>query len=305
MKIYSIITAIFMSLVIIPVVYGTELTNTWINIDDTRTRIVFQFDKPVEYQFQYTHESRLLSLYFPKSNLGNINKVMNIDSDMVGIVTLRDVLENMVIVNIHLKDKNYFNVIPLEIPNQIAVDIMKEKIPVVFAQNTKVLDTPKDAIKPEVENITKASINKDEKSHLSARVLPIFMSMDNELMQIYYDIIQTFLCILLVSGLIYMRFKLKRLYSMIENSPDYLKKKKSFADIIDIPKKGKGKSGGKNKKMDIVNNFEKDNPYQGKYKKILKLAKLGIDRFEISKRSNIPIGEVNLILDIYKSKAKG
>ena len=37
-------------------------------------------------------------------------------------------------------------------------------------------------------------------------------------------------------------------------------------------------------------------------KKVYELAELGMDRVTISRQSNVPIGEVNLILDLWKTR---
>jgi hypothetical protein len=44
---------------------------------------------------------------------------------------------------------------------------------------------------------------------------------------------------------------------------------------------------------------------QEQYSKVYELAKLGMDRLEIAKKSNIPIGEVNLILDLPTASSQG
>jgi hypothetical protein len=40
------------------------------------------------------------------------------------------------------------------------------------------------------------------------------------------------------------------------------------------------------------------------YEKVYEMAQRGIDPISISQKNNIPIGEVNLILDLIKSKIK-
>jgi hypothetical protein len=44
---------------------------------------------------------------------------------------------------------------------------------------------------------------------------------------------------------------------------------------------------------------------QKQHRKVYELAELGMDRLTISQKSNIPIGEVNLILDLSKGGSRG
>lgn len=47
-----------------------------------------------------------------------------------------------------------------------------------------------------------------------------------------------------------------------------------------------------------------ETPHQKQYEKVYELAQLGMDRLAISQQSNVPIGEVNLILDLSKARAQ-
>ena len=140
-----------------------------------------------------------------------------------------------------------------------------------------------------------------------------------------YVIVQFCFDILLVVSLIIIGINLWRVIRISKKNPNALKKFQTFADMInegDRFHKEKDNSGSVRLKSEGQNmpsnevkgrrkkkghgvqpaSLQQHTPQQ--YKKVHELAELGMDRLAISQQSNVPIGEVNLILDLSKARSQ-
>ncbi len=131
-------------------------------------------------------------------------------------------------------------------------------------------------------------------------------------------ILQYIFDLLILSGFIYMIIKIKsidKLAKYIRRNRRKLKNNPIFADILNEIEKDrkrnyenmvkenseeKEKTSKKTKSEDTKDNNE-DNTIK-QYDKVQELAQKGIDPISISQKSNIPVGEVNLILDLIRAR---
>jgi hypothetical protein len=140
-----------------------------------------------------------------------------------------------------------------------------------------------------------------------------------------YVIIQITFDVVILVMLIYMITKMKAVLNFtkfIKKHRRVLKGNKAFADMLVELENGYTHETEINKhehmsKANVKNpnDEKKDKPKKDtntdqasaskQYEKVYEMAQRGIDPISISQKNNIPIGEVNLILDLIKSKREG
>jgi len=285
---------------------AVKVTGMRFNSETARTRVVIELDAAARYQANYTSEHGI-SICLLETGLGTIRKTVNVDDEMVKSIALKEVIGDIVNVNISLKSGASFGVFPLESPDRIVIDIAQGAIaggvqpPVILASDSVIeneaAETPErlphDAVAETVD---------------SKFIFPPLFA-NHTLFQLCFD---AFLLI----ALIIMGFKLWRVARVSRKNFNTLKKGHNFADMISRVQQGVEKeqqrvASAKPSVLDKVQKRKKEKeqavqpmtlPKQ--YEKVRKLAQLGMDRMTISQQSNIPIGEVNLILDLSKARSQ-
>jgi Sec-independent protein translocase protein TatA len=244
---------------------------------------------------------------------------------MVKGMTLKEIAGSIVDVNISLKGDANFAVFPLESPDRIVIDIMPSDIMPVDIMPVEAAEAAPLSVENTSGTETKDSSSADsdnsdagadpnpgavEKGLISS-VLP-FQAKD-------YMLAQLILNVVLVIALIVMGIKLWSIAKASGKSYKVLKKNQDFADIIGGLQQ---QARGKNSTIGILHSAaaQLGTPDRGpkrtkkkrrgartaslqeQYRKVYELAQLGLDRLAISQQSNVPIGEVNLILDLSKTR---
>lgn len=284
-----------------------------------KTRITIQLDGPAQYQTQLTSEPGL-SISLLKTGLGAIKKTTSINDEMVKGMTLKEIAGSIVDINISLKGDANFAVFPLESPDRIVIDIMPVDIMPVEATETAPLSVEhtsgpaaKDSSSADSDNSdVGADPNPDAvENGLISSILP-FQAKD-------YMLAQLILNVVLVIALIIMGIKLWSIAKASKKNHKVLKKSQDFADIIGGLQQ---QSMGKNSTVGVLHSAAaqleapdrslkrtkkkrrgaRTASLQEQYRKVSELAQLGLDRLAISQQSNVPIGEVNLILDLSKTR---
>jgi hypothetical protein len=136
-----------------------------------------------------------------------------------------------------------------------------------------------------------------------------------------YVIIQITFDAVMLMMMIYMIIKMKAVLNftrLIKKHRRVLKGNKAFADMLVELENGytheteinkhisKEKNPNDEKKDKTKKDTGTEQTFASKqYEKVYEMAQRGIDPISISQRNNIPIGEVNLILDLIKSKRDG
>jgi len=105
-----------------------EVMATRVNSEADKTRIVVQLNELTQYQTRYTSEpeANAISIYLLKTALGPISEIASIRDELVETATFKEIMGNMVDVNISLKKHVNFSIFPLESPDRIVIDVMPE-----------------------------------------------------------------------------------------------------------------------------------------------------------------------------------
>ncbi len=275
-----------------------------------KTRVVVELDGPAQYQALYTSEPSV-SIRLLEARLESIRKTVNIGDELVKTVVLKEVMGDIVEMSISLEGRSVFRVFPLETPDRIVVDVMPDVAPEaaqplnVFAANS----TTKTEDPPGTLGASEQPLDSSSEKLQDLTALFSLKNMDYALVQLCFNVF-------LVMALIVIGIKLWRVTKVLKRNLSALKKGMDPADIIDMLQQGtmekdgslelqrarpvKTAISGKTQKR----RKRKERPqamHEKQYEKVHKLAQLGMDRMEISQQSNVPIGEVNLILDLSKS----
>lgn len=302
------------------------------------TRIVIDLKAMVQYKVLYSAEPGV-SIRLVDTETGIIRKRTSINDELVNLVTLReempmeeipeDVMDT--IVEVSFKRRLPFTISALESPARIVIDV---KLP-GSASSAQTLNIPPESFRevgPEIP--VKAATSELEGSKLleeppvdKVEELPIsgFVSLRSA----NYELIQFCLNILLTIAVVIMGIKLWRVSRMSKKNSETLQKGQNFADMIsrlqkEATQKDTTKADSNERNLETQSpppaklntagvirkakkpkeRVDRSSAIQKKYEKVYKLAQLGLDRLTISQQSNIPIGEVNLILDLSKAKAQ-
>lgn len=294
------------------------------NSEADKTRVVIELDGPTQYQALYTSEPGV-SICLLEAKLKSIGKTINIDDGRIKTVVLKEAMGNIVEVSISLEGKPAFTIFPLETPDRIVIDVMPgiavEAVqPLdVFAANSTTTTEDNSATKTEEPpgTLEHAVLGVSEQPLDSSSGKLQDLTALFSLKDIDYTLVQLCFNAFLVIALIVMGIKLWRVTKVSKRNLSTLKKGVDTADIISMLQQGKMEKDSNLEpqrirppvKTDISGKTQKrkrrkERPqamHEKQYEKVHKLAQLGMDRMEISQQSNVPIGEVNLILDLSKS----
>ena len=300
-----IITA---TLVAIPILQSQATQVRRIRFDSKAdaTRIVLDLDGPVRYQTQYTMEPGISVCLF-ETRLGAINGTTSVDDELVETVTTKEVTTDekvQTVVGIALKKHVTATVFSLS--NRLVIDVAPDAA-MVAAQP---LDTPADAPEEDAGALSLTPKEDVSKSDDSRFVFPA-ITQRHVLAQFCFDA-------LLMIALVAMGIKLWRVARVSKRNSN-TSSGQDFVDVIarlkrEVEEKSIGVGAGhpvseksntpvkiqkrKKKKERVAHPVAR----QKRYEKVHKLAQLGMDRLAISQESSIPIGEVNLILDLSKAR---
>jgi hypothetical protein len=280
---------------------AVEVTKTSINSQKDRTRIMILLDEAAQYNIQYNASGPDISIYLFEAGLGSIKKkTTTVDNELVESVTLGEPIGGIVEVNISLKGSARFNVFTLESPDRIVIDTMAATAAAGVISAGLVSPT---AGEPKMGNIAPLSAIKESGSKTGFSAAKNYMSL------------QLFFNALLIAALIIISFKLARVMRVSDKNRVELSKNETFANMLGVLR-GKIKKRGNDAEttydslaqIPYAEQEDKEKAshrVQEQYSKVYELAKLGMDRLEIAKKSNIPIGEVNLILDLSRASSQG
>ena len=230
-----VFTVITMVVILVPQSVATEAVTIRASSEADKTRIVVELDAAARYQVQHTSDQDI-SICLLETGIGHISTTPTISDELVDAVSLKEIVGNIVDINISLKRPASFAVFPLESPDRIVIDIMpaeETRSDQLTALSVSGM-VPKDADNP-------APVSEDvARSTLSLK-------------GIYHPSVQLCLNALLIIALAIIAVKLRQVCrsarsrnsdASISSAP--LKKNRTFADMIDelgqeMPKKGVAK----------------------------------------------------------------
>ncbi len=261
---------------------------------------MIEFDEPAQYQAQYT-STPSISVYLPETGLGDIKRTVRINDDLVEAITLKEIMGNTVDINVSLRRHASFTIFPLESPDRIVIDVMSSEV----SPSHETIGIGKLIDKP-----TASAAGTDLKPANKLKSLLPFQFSKSAIARLCFDA-------LLVVSLIIMAISLWRVSRISKKDPAALKKYQTFADMVNKDSRFRRKRERptseqhfvtvktaaaekhhkrREKKQDSIGTAST----QKQYRKVHELAQLGMEPLAISRQSNVPIGEVNLILDLSK-----
>ena len=309
-------------LIAIPVLRSSavEVIDTRVYSEDGKTRITIQLDGPAQYQTQLTSEPGI-SISLLKTGLGAIRKITNINDALVDMMTLREIAGSIVDVNITLKKDVNFAIFPLESPERFVIDITPAELPEDTQPLVALTSDPVAEDSNPPDSGAEAGVVADPGADaVEGRIISFLPLKTRD-----YILAQLILSAVLVTAMIVMGIKLWFMIRASKKNHKILKKSQSLADIIngtDMANVSRQEAERSNNTIGILNNTipQSITPQKGRgktkknrrnaqaaslqeqYRKVYELAQLGMDRLAISQQSKVPIGEVNLILDLSKAR---
>lgn len=301
------------------------------NSEADKTRIVVELDGPAQYQAHYTSEAGI-SICLLGAGLKSIRRTLSIDDEMVETVALKEVMGNIVEVSISLRREASFTIFPLDSPDRMVVDVMSDAA-VGIAQPLSISESGSEAMTRNspgthetLETETPGTLDhevagtQEQPLHTSVAVPPGPISV-LPLQDTDYILAQFCFNALLVTALIFMGIKLWRVTRVSERNLNTLKEGADFADMVnrlqsDAEERDNSLerqhalpirpdvSGKAQKRRKRKRRVTRPAAAQKQYEKVHRLAQLGMDQMEISQQSNVPIGEVNLILNLTKARSQ-
>jgi hypothetical protein len=323
---------------LIPIIQSNsaEIIETRYYSESDKTRIVFQLDEIAQYKAEYDQD-RNINITISKTNLGKSSKILDVDDGLIKTLSLKETDDNSVDIKISLVKPARYTIFTLESPARIVADltpvgniitpkvvtITPNKVDTKPNNENKQVNNPVNTNKPPNSSIitpkpviTNTKSSPEMQSNLSIlglEWLPVSEFFDGNISAIFqytFDLIVLAIIIFLV-----LRVRTAdKLVRYIKKNRRMLKNNPVFADmLIEI---GNGRKQNPEKKVnkkpekieEKITKDEKiinDEKVTKQYDKVQELARQGIDPITISQRSNIPVGEVNLILDLMKARREG
>lgn len=321
-------------LIIIPTlsISAAEIKEIRYYSDTDKTRITVELNDDVQYQTQFNSEKSII-IYLLNTRAGSANRLTRINDKLVKNVTLIENEDNTYIKTTLTKPATFI-VFSLNSPFRVVIDVIPtEKFNISGpinpeSVNDKTFNQSKELHSPKgnnsineqkVQSIKKENTieqeNKINESNtgtllqVNSKFDFLYSMLKNEnVMLVQFALDFVFIIVISVIGVNFIQFS--RIYKE-KKTEKSVKKKPVFTDIINevendqISKIDKDSEPEHHAKK--ANNEEKkDNKgnitIPKEYEKVYELFQRGMDRISISQKSNIPIGEVNLILDLMKSR---
>ena len=311
--------------------YASEIKEVRHYSDKEKTRIVIQLNESVQYQTNYDKDHNLI-ISMPNSAIGTSKETFKINDKLVDSVMLKETDGNTLKANILLDRPAVFNVFPLESPARIVVDaspfenIIAPEVVAISEQDTEFYsplpESDKSTNKSPITNKdpseeAKSSLNAPELANEAASLGGNMTFIGNLFRDSGYGVVQLSFDVIILIFLVYMGIKMKesfRLIRLLKKNRKILKENPVFADMLSEMEKGHKKEDhdGQNKQEQMIEENQediKDSESDGndiafpkQYEEVQELAQRGMDSISISQESDIPVGEVNLILDLIKAR---
>ncbi len=318
-----LIIAAALTMVLISQSQAANVIDVRYSSEADKTRIVIELDGVAQYQANYTSEPGI-SICLLETGLKFARKTISIGDELVKTVVLKELMENIVEVDIPLKSGTAFTIFPLNSPERVVVDVMPDTAVVipqpvsVSTDSSEVMtgESPEAPVALKYEDAVTAGLPLYTRAAVPPAPISVIPLQNTD-----YILVQLCFNALLVIALIAMGIKLCRVARRSKKHLNALKEDEVFADMVSRLQQG-GKETDNSPEQQRVLPISSDIPGkaqkrrkrrgsatrpaagQKQYEKVLKLAQLGIDRMEISQQSNVPIGEVNLILNLTKAGSK-
>jgi hypothetical protein len=285
------------ALIFVFCVSAVEVEKTSISSQKDKTRITILLDEAAQYNVQYNALGPDISIYLFEAGLGSSKKVRTGDDELIEAVNLNEPMGGIVEVNISLKENARFNVFTLESPDRIVIDVMAATA--AAGAIGAGLEDPH-AEDPVIGNIAPLAASKAGSKVGSSEAKN-------------YMPLQLLFNALLIAALVIISFKMAHVMRVADKNRVELNKNETFANMLGVLR-GKTKKRGNDTETASLAQIPYEEQGDGEkashrvqeqYSKVYELAKLGMDRLEIAKKSNIPIGEVNLILDLSRASSQG
>jgi hypothetical protein len=251
----------------------------------------------------------------------------------VRTVALKEVMGNIVEASISLMSGAAFTIFPLESPDRIVIDVVSDAAmeavqPLILSEDTpeaKPADPPETPIQAAAILESKDTGISEEPVQASTKASPDITKAATDTTSLFslskIDSALAQLCfnVLLVVVLIIMGIELWYISRISKRNRNALKENVDFSHIMSklgLEEKSdslKGQptlsvkpdnSGKLQKKRRRKEKAPQLSAQQKQYEEVHKLAQLGMDRMQIAQQSKIPIGEVNLILDLSKARSQ-
>ncbi|MGB9595721.1 MAG: AMIN domain-containing protein, partial [Candidatus Poribacteria bacterium] len=308
-------------------------------LESDKTRIVFFLDEIPQYKVHYDKENNTISITLSDAYLGKPSKKFNVNSAFINSISLKQTDNNTVDVKISLPKPANYKVFDIKSPALMIVDVTSaenvlrsdelasssenQKNELNTVTKSKQIDNPVKINAPtQISNENK--LNKDnpevgppESTELSIMNLQwqALESLNGNILAILQYVFDLLVFFLVIYVIIKIR-SIDKIARYIRRNRRRLKDNPVFADILNEIEKGNkynlsriAKSGSEEDKEKSAKEAKpedkKDDNDESKikqYDKVQELAKKGIDPISISQKSNIPIGEVNLILDLIRAR---
>ena len=319
---------------------ATEIKGLRHYSESSKTRIVIQLNNLAQYK---THKLMLIlehriSVSILDSRLDCLDRSFNIGDGLVKTVTLKEMEDSSVDVTISLERPTTFNVFSLDSPARIVIDVTPVDN-VITPEVVAISPLESKSVPQTIVNKPTTATNKNTKpgGYVNAKAssdsakqvvdntnevlssAPGFGDVKSWFTNTNYVLIQLVFDILMLTALVYIGIKVKIVLNFarfIRKRGRALKGNKVFADmLIELEKgfsqeqEGKHENVSKSKSANVERKAKKSATEQisvpKQYDKVHEMAQRGMDPLSISQKSNIPIGEVTLILDLIKAKREG
>jgi hypothetical protein len=335
-------TLIIITLFIIPILQteAIEINGLKHYSENEKTRIVIQLNEPTQYKTRFDLEQNI-SISLLKTRLDASVKPSNINDGLVETVTFENTKNNFINVKVLLARPAAFNVFPLDAPARIVIDVIpvdnvlkpevvaisssgQEESSTQTEKTTRPISTNEDEITNENTEVKEKPVNDNRMTDNTGGILSTIP--ENEPVKTKFTDTKSFinygLDAVILIALIYMGVKVRgvsKFARLLRKHSRTLKENPVFANMLSELEKGHPQETVKNPKkaeqvINILSTNDEDSEEKKEnndvlepittrqYERVQEMAQHDMDPVSISEKSNVPVGEVNLILDLIKSR---
>jgi len=312
----------------------------WSESDETR--ITIELDNTIQYQTQYDSEHNICMTLL-ETAIGSVNRVININDKLAETVTLKEIADNIVYVKISLKKPAAFAIYPLGLPDRIIVDITPiDVVAATGAQGAESgISSSEPVAADEAQSHTTTRLPSSKAQGMGYKLVQFcfdviviaaligmgimfrrYARTNNEnhrttlkKNEVFADIIDVESRPSQGSGAQILK-KLRGVFAHKTDASQALESPRTRGSeqrvqAFENPRvrgdqsKKEGMSVPSVSEAQKKKEHDKDSvSFPKQYEKVYELAQRGMDRRSISQKSHVPIGEVNLILDLSKARAE-
>jgi hypothetical protein len=342
MKPRIIILLTMLTLLVVPIlqIESAEIKNIRYYSESGKTRIVIQLSDSVQYRTQFDLEQNI-SISLLKTGFSIPGKLYNIKDGLVETVKLEEAKNNIADVKVLLERPAAFNVFPLEAPARIVIDVIpvdnvlnpevvaispSESENAPQAIETKLPEKKEDTAMNESIDVKEPAVDDSQTTDNVGGILS--SSSKPESAKTKFIDTKSFVNygfdVVILVALIYMGIKVKGVSKFARFVRKQGKKGNlSFASALgEMEKEHIQETDKSSKKIGLIpetknsenevseKKIEKDSATKPEaippqYGRVQEMAQHGMDSASISQRSDIPVAEVNLILDLIKARRGG